>query len=49
VQDDELDIHSSTLVNSMEIVPLHDSIELPPPINAEQILEFNKVPLYFRK
>lgn len=43
VQEDELEIHSSTLVNSLEIVPLDDSIEMPPPIDTQQILEFNQV------
>lgn len=43
VQEDELEIHSSTLVNSLEIVPLDDSIEMPPPIDTQQILQFNQV------
>lgn len=42
VQEDELEIHSSTLVNSLEIVPLDDSIEMPPPIDTQQILQFNQ-------
>lgn len=42
LQDDELDIHASTMVNSMEIVPLHDSIDLPPPLDTEHVLELNK-------
>lgn len=43
VQEGELEIHSSTLVNSLEIVPLDDSIEMPPPIDTQQILQFNQV------
>ncbi|XP_061172717.1 uncharacterized protein LOC133182030 [Saccostrea echinata] len=42
LQDDELDIHASTMVNSMEIVPLHDSVDLPPPLDAEHVLALNK-------
>ena len=43
-QEDELDINSSTLVNSMEIAAPEDSVELPPPIDVQQVLELNQVP-----